>query len=558
MEVWPPTVIPKRGIELLREGIEPLITYTSPDNDVQFHINGGLAPFPGVTEGVILTEGMSGMHASFSHLDHRGARQDGATWADTVYDPAEMLLRVTITARTPETFRKLVRRWFAAWDPERPGKLSWTTPEGTWWCFVRLFRTPPEKLESGYSRVCKQTFTWSIRNDDAFWRSVDSVSQFRFAFNSISDGFNRNDVGDLGDNWEQTYTGLGGGVCESEPELNIFWPGRAVWKPSGNHRRTVVNRHITPTATDNQVVTIQIGEFFQFPFPDASYLDVWARLNDNDASPTGIRLRIGPQWIILSRFTAGVETVIKQRILLLAPVWREEWTLIAGSSSNPRDFTVLRGGFPILTAKDTTSAVGASNRYVGFGMEAGEGLFTQMVPPSVLGFTAGDNATVTQSGHLTVTNFGDQPGSPDLVVYGPGTFKLGNGAEVEPTIEFGPLVDGQIALIKTAPGMRAVYDLTTDPVEQDLPFFQDFLQRLVSLVFNNNVPPLFEWFESLFGIRPPQGNLYSLLKGRWTRTISARPVASPPAAQRITVTVEGGNANTKVIAALTPRRRWPE
>lgn len=522
---------------------------------MQFCLNGGLAPFPNVTEGVILTEGMSGMHAPFSHLDHKGARQDGATWADTVYDPAEMLLRVTITANSPEQFRKLVRRWFGAWDPERPGKLSWTTPEGTWWCYVRLFRTPPEKLESGYSRTCRQTFTWSIRNDDAFWRSVDSVSQFGFKFNSIEDGFNRDDSGSLGSDWVQTYTGPGAGTCESEPELNAFWPGRAVWKPSGNQRRTVVNRNTTPTATDSQVVTIQIGDFFQYPFPDAAFLDIWVRLDDDDANPTGVRLRIGPRSITLSRFTAGVEAVIKFRALFLAPVWRETWTVVAKGS----DFTILRGGFPALIAKDATAAIGASNRFTAFGMEAGGATDGQMVPPSVLGFTAGDDATVTQSGHLTVTNFGDQPGSPELVVYGPGTFKFGNGPDVEPTIEFGPLLDGQVALIKTAPGMRAVYDITpTDPVAEDLPFFQDFLQRLISLVFNNNTPPLFEWFESIFGIRPPQGNLYSRLKGRWTRTIPARPVAAPPVTRTIAVTVADGNSNTKVVSALTPRRRWPE
>lgn len=499
------------------------------------------------------------MHASFNHLDHRGARQDGATWADTVYDPAEMMLKVTITAQTPERFRKLVRRWFGAWNPERPGKLTWTTPEGVWWCYVRLFRTPPEKLESGYSRVCKQTFTWSIRNDDAFWRSVDSTSQFQFGYTSVQDLFNRDDTGTLGSGWTQTYFGTGSGTCETEPVPNNASPGRAAWVPGGTDRRTVINRYSTASGSDNQVVTIQIGDFYQVPFPADGFIDMWVRLNNNGASPTGVRLRIGGEWIRLSRFNAGGETIMRQKDLVTAPNRLEYWTLIAGVGTNTRQFILLRNGFPILIFKEdgTGSVLGASNRYAGFGMEAGAGT-TQQTPPSIYSWSMGDNTLLAQSGHLPITNFGTQEGSPDLVVYGPGTFKFGNGPDVEPTIEFGPLTDGQVALIKTAPGVRAVYDLTADPVEQDLPFFQDFIHRLVSLVFNNNTPPLFQWFESLFGISPPQGNMYSLLKGRWTRTFPERPVASPPVTKTLSVSVTGGNANTKVIAALTPKRRWPE
>ncbi|MGC7220089.1 hypothetical protein RBA39_23365, partial [Mycobacteroides abscessus subsp. massiliense] len=82
---------------------------------------------------------------------------------------------------------------------------------------------------------------------------------------------------------------------------------------------------------------------------------------------------------------------------------------------------------------------------------------------------------------------------------------------------FGPLLEGQIAQITTLPRLRGVVDLSPDQPEQDLDEFQDIMKRLISLATNGNVPPLLEWFESQFGIRPPQGMLYALLGGRFTR-----------------------------------------
>lgn len=872
MESFPPTKVTNFGIELLKEGVEPNITYVSPDGDMTFYLNGGLAPWPGVTEGVVLAEGMRGMHAPFSHLDHKGARQDGATWADTVYDPAEIDMQVVCTAQTPEGLRKVIRKWFAAWDPERRGTLSWVTPDsGEWWCHPRLFRAPQDQMARTMARSKEQLFNWTIRNDDAFWRSHDSVSTFQFQYKTAVDTFNRNDAGTLGPHWKQTYTGPGAGVCESDNSGTIA-PGRAVWsandpdtfftgrrsvtigpykdfstandgqevnivvnntpeytvgtgaanhiwgrmgrhsngtwngngvrasvgwgftkisvfvdyietvlrlelghlppflgdkftlvctngnrnfqlkrngftimnvtdtgnisvmnsahrgvgfglqaggailtqatpaevrkidvtsqsmldtfnyttldglganwplryegtgggyvRANGDHAlwmdtapgRKVVNRWLganetqtvtvygspstwtlsfngTPTSTiihpatpaavrtalenlaainpgdvavtgpnggpyqvtfqgalakqdfpdmvgqvlsggtspyvtvattsdgfnqhtvgDNQIISVTLGEMFQFPFPDSSYIDVWARMNDNDANPTGIRLRIGPTSIRLSRFNNGVETTMRTRGLLIPTFWGQTWTLICGTATNSRHFRVQREGFTVLDFKEqgTGSALGASYRGCGFGMESGDGTFAQRIPPSILEWSMGDNASLPQSGHLSVTNFGDQPGYPDLVVYGPGTFKFGDGPGVDATVEFGPLLEGQVALIKTHPGMRAVHDITAEEVEQDLPASTQFLKRLISYAFNNNVPPLMNWFQSLFGIAPPQGNMYALLKGRFSRPVPPRPVAGLPETSKIAVTIEGGNAFSKVVAALTPLRRWPE
>ncbi len=262
----------------------------------------------------------------------------------------------------------------------------------------------------------------------------------------------------------------------------------------------------------------------------------------------------------LSRFNGGVETVLDQRLLLMSPLWNERWRLIAGTADNPRRFQLFRGGAKLIDYKEagTSSAMGANFRYAGFGMEAGTGLLRQKIPPAVNSWAMGDNIAIKQSGHLSLTNFGDQEAYPDYVVYGPGTFTFGDGPGVEPTVKFGPLYDDQIALIKTHPGNRAVYDISHEENPQDLPAFQEFIKRLLALAFNKNTPPLINWFKSAFGVSPGQGNMYSLLEGRFSKPVPPRPVAGLPETSKIAVTIEGGNAFSKVVAALTPMRRWPE
>lgn len=663
MESFPPAEVTRYGITLLKEGIEPHITYISPDGDVAFYLNGGLAPWPGVTEGVVLADGMSGMHATFNHLDHKGARQDGSTWADTVYDPAEMNMDVICTARTPENLRKVIRQWIASWDPQKRGTLSWVTPEGgEWWCHPRLMRAPADKMSRTMARSREQKFSWSIRNDDAFWRSHDSVGVFGFSFNKAYDDFNRDDSGTLGPNWSQTYSNPGHGHCETEDDFfgnDSF--GRAVWIGGDNAKSGVINRWLgvneiqtitvagapstwtltylgvttaaithpataatvqtalqglstvgagnavvtgnaggpytvtfqgalakrdidtlvgtvtsggtnpvvrigrtkegskAVTETDNQVITVTIADFFSFPFPETGYIDIWGRMSADGTS--GIRARIGGTYVALSSFKNGVERPLFSRPLLLTPLWWEQWTLVCGTAANSREFKLFRAnGFQVFafTEPDTDSYIGSGYRGGGFGLEADAGFLVQAIPPGIQDWAMGDNLEVTQSGHVNVTNFGDQDGYPDLVVYGPGMFKFGDGPGTEPTIEFGPLLEGQVALIKTHPGKRAVYDLTADKTPQQLPAFQDFISRLISLAFNNNIPPLFSWFESIFGIAPPQGNLYALLKGRFTKPVPARPVIGVPETSHIAIEVQNGNAFTRVVAALTPLRRWPE
>lgn len=661
VESYPPDVVTNYGITLLEEGTEPHITYVSPDGSFIFYLNGGLAPFPGVTEGVVLTEGVQGLHPPFKQLMYQTARQDGAVYQDTVFDPAELTFKVTAHSRTPAGLRRIIRKWMAAWPPDQTGTLSWVTPEGgEWWAKVRMNRPPPEKLERTYTRSCQQTFTWSILIENAFWQSYDSTSQFSFGYRDSIDTFQRTDLTSLGPNWAQTYASGSTGTCGTDGS-------RATWTPTGTTASSVHNQWLganavqtvtvngspseftlalngvnTPGITypataamvqtgleglpdvaigdvsvagdlggpyevtfqgnyakqavptmsgapvlggtnpyvtvattsvgmsattfgDLQVITAQFGMFNTWPFPEGAYIDIWGRTSQDGRN--GMMLRLGVGQVYLYRFKDGVGTLLHFDLMLIPPLPFETYTFLCGTPANPREFQFLRSDWPwpILkyTEPDDASAsyMGADYRGGGFGMVTGINILNgqQSLPPTIDNWNFGDNAAGTQSGHLSLTNFGDQTAWADFLVYGPGTFYFGDGPGTgDATIQFGPISDNQIALIRSHPGRRGVYDLSINPPEQNLNGFQSFVSRVFSFVFNNNIPPLATWLESLFGIAPPQGYLYPLLKGRWSKGIPPRPMASLPTTSQIAVRVEGGDARTKVIASITPQRRWPE
>jgi hypothetical protein len=164
------------------------------------------------------------------------------------------------------------------------------------------------------------------------------------------------------------------------------------------------------------------------------------------------------------------------------------------------------------------------------------------------------------SGYVTLTNIGTEVFWPDFLFYGPGTVSIGNGPNSQTMIPFGPLLDNQIALIRTNNRKRGVYDLsptTATGTTTQLNQWQQFLQTVISLATNGNVPPLLQQFESYFGIPAPQGPFYSLLGGRFTTPLPKKPVGGTPVESNIAVQITGGNSATKLIAYGTPLRRWP-
>jgi hypothetical protein len=55
----------------------------------------------------------------------------------------------------------------------------------------------------------------------------------------------------------------------------------------------------------------------------------------------------------------------------------------------------------------------------------------------------------------------------------------------------------------------------------------------------------------------PQGNLYSLLNGRFSEPIPPKSPGNPAEEYFIKVEIEGGNADSQIIASGIPLRRNP-
>jgi hypothetical protein len=112
--------------------------------------------------------------------------------------------------------------------------------------------------------------------------------------------------------------------------------------------------------------------------------------------------------------------------------------------------------------------------------------------------------------------------------------------------------------VRTDPRRRGVVDMTsTPPTPQHLNLFQRALRDFLSFATGNNATPLALELESWFGILPPQGNPYALLRGRWSVPIPAKPSGSAAPAYHVKVQIDDGNADSKIIVAGTPMRRMP-
>jgi hypothetical protein len=573
---YPSGELTPNGGRRLLEGKEPHISYVAYDDSAVFHLMGPMAPTAGVQEGVTVgRESIKGLIPNWRMLDQAGANQDGVTFNDALYEAAEIDMVVEAQGLTPAGTRKVIRDWVAAWDSKQQGELHVFTPEqGLWWAKVRWMKAPGESLMRAQAN--RQRFVWSARIDDAFWQSYDSVGTFQFAYDDMTDTFTTGGVQytDLGSNWPMYYTdggtavnpasGSGGGYLYSTGS-------QAVWKDDPSNLFATSAREVVAgpyknfsTSTDNQIVSIVLGTIPEASLPESAYNDIWARMgrnSDGTWNGYGVRARMGWGYIELARFNNFAKTVMYSRPLILPPVIGEKFTLVAGFEGDPRLFKITRDGVEILSHKEesTGSAIGSTYRGVGFGMRAAAALITQATPASVRKISSGVNTTVSQSGYVSLTNTGDVESWPRYLLYGPGSFTIGNGPDSSDTVQFGPLLDGQVVLIETEPRRRSVVDLTPSTVStaQELNVFQKLLKALVSFASNNNVPPLLAQFESLFGILPPQGNLYSYLTGRFTKSVPAKSPGAEPSTSNIFVKIDNGNANSKIVAALTPRRRWP-
>lgn len=370
----------------------------------------------------------------------------------------------------------------------------------------------------------------------------------------------------LGPLWPQHYTGSG---TPSDAFCRVS-EGEAEWiDNSGTKTQSVVAGPVKEggvtfeSLTDNQVVVMEFGSFQEWSLPRGAANDLWGRMGHNPDGTWngyGIRARMENNVARLSYFTNFVETEMASKSVQVPPKPGEKWKLAIGYKGEPRMFKFFRGNQKILEHKEvgTGSSLGAAFRGLGFGMQAGGALITQSTPSRIRRVTGGDHADVPQTGKLIRINMGDQTMWDRFTLFGPGTFNIAAGPELEDMVSYGPLLPGQVVQLRSDPRKRSVVDLTSVPASpQELTEYQKSWNDFLSFAGGNNSSPLIEEMKSRFGIRPPQGNMYSLLKGRFKSGVPPMPTAAPPRTYSVNVSISGGDADSMIVAAGTPLRRWP-
>lgn len=561
---WPRGPITPQGLVQLLDG-EPMVWLVSHDEELCFHLWGGRSVvdrrYP---EAVRLTPGgLRDLQGPPRPILQQSATDDGARFVAAYDDPAEMTLDLIVTGRNAEHVQMVLADLLAAVDKSRPARLHcWTRTRGPWSTEVRQMRTSslPVSLSAKSTRV--QLVLSALSGS---WETMAHTDSFRFRYESLTEAFSfKQDVSTattLGPNLPLRYSGTGGYITADG--------SKAVWKDqvaSSTYTRSVVCGPYVGfnTATDNQVVTVDTGGPGEPAIPEGGFLDIWARMGrasgSNSWNGNGIRARCGWGKIVLSRFANFSETVMFTRPLIVPPwIGGEQWQLVAGQTDDPRLFRVLRNGTTALAHKEsgTASKLGADHRGVGFGMQASAALVSQASPPPVRRLRAGDNAAVTQSGYLTRVNCGDRDADDSYTVFGPGTFRFYTGAT--DFVEFGPLLENQVVRIDTHPDRQMVTDLTSvppSPAQQTA--WEKAMSDLLDFVGGRDTP-LVSAIKSQWGITPPQGNLGALLKGRFPASamIPGKPTAGPPVPVTTRVEIVNGTAQSRIIARLVARRKFP-
>lgn len=558
---YPAGPITPHGAYYLIKGTNPELTLLAYDKSIQINLMGGQAIPDRTMPESVQVKSIKGLIPPWQTIDQKGATEDGVTFLDALYDPIEIDANVVVRGRDAKHTRKAVRDLIAAIDAKKTSQLSWWTQElGFWWSDIRWFKAPPDELVGGQKKRQPLNLVW--RADNGFWKSFDDVDQFRLTFDSTIDAFDYETDDGLGAGWVIDYDGHGGLIrADGQQALLTIDPDRPVL---AGGRDVVCRRAGYTTTTDNQVIEITIGASPRWSYADGAYNDVWGRMaNSGTPGANGVRLRVGRDRIRLSYFVNGVETVLREQPLKVQPLPGEKFALVCGYERNARMFKALRNGIEVqgmtVVESGAGSPLGVGNRRVGFGLHATTTIdLSPGIPASVRRFTAGDNAPKTQAGFLRRLNIGDQPRFDRFTFFGPGMFYVANGPGSPDFVRFGPLLPNQVMQVRSDPRARGVIDMTSvPPTTQEETLYRQSFNDFVSFAAANNVPMLAQTVQSTFGVQSPQGNPWRLLDGRFNVPLPAKSPGNPAEPQHIAVRIEGGDADSAVLAAGTPLRRYP-
>lgn len=560
--VYPPGQVTVLGEQLAREHVDPMLSFSSLDRRFTFHFAGALAPWPRQQDGVVLVE-ITPPAPGFKQLKSKAARQHGVTRNATVFSENEIHLVLKAFGMSPERLGQVVSDFQAMWNARKLVRFEWLTfDKGLWWCDCYLSKSWEDRLQGSPRRHKQQVITHVIENPRSFWQSVDSMSEpFVIDYDDFTDTFTTNYSSGAGPNWPLRYDGPGSGYLYVQD-------GDLRWRDDPDHMFATQWRQCIfgpykgfETDTDNQVISTVIDTPPEWSLPTSGKVYLGGRMNrnpDDSWKGDGVFAEIGATDVQVVRYNNFVRTPMWQVPIFPPPFWGEKWKFLPGQDGSPRKFTVMRGDSVVLsrTESGTGSVISPAHRGVGGGMYAGAALFTQATPPYVRKIAGGDNNTIAQTGFLTLSNVGSEDAWPTIIFRGPGTVGIGNGPGSSDMITFGPLNDGQEVLISTHPRYRNIVDLTTTGTLTAAQRQQ--VEDMARRVAVGQVPPLLSWYESVFGVLPPQGNLYEQLEGRFDRPIPGVDQPSDAVTSKIAVSITGGNANSRVLASVTPMRQWPE
>lgn len=517
--MWPNGTITPYGADQLAAGDLPNLWVTSADRQHIFYLMGGLAPFPGVTDGILCVENPVGMAAKFKNLDLQAARQDGVTYQGKVYDPAIIKLKLQVHARTPQVLQQIMDEWMGAWSTPRDTTLTmeYITPDGGYW--TAQVRLMPDSWGDAMKLTPREIGVWDMthicRIDDSFWTTIPVVDSWGPTYADFSDNFATPTESGLGPDWSTIYNPKGSGYEYVGADRQVHWAD------SGNSTQGVLNIYTAqPTDTDNQVVTVTLGAGWDgvVLFGEATTV-IGARM---DANGNGVFCDFGWGGIEVYCVVDGVVTMLYRVVdLFSAPLPGETWQFIAGAVPGvPRSFAVTRfDGTEVVsfTEAGETSPLGPDNRYTGFGMTTGQGIFNEAQPAPIAYFAGADNNQAAETGYVGLSNQGTQEGWPDILFYGPGTWGFGNGPNSTNMITFGPLKAGDVAFLSTLPRQQRVVNMNN--------LTDTSFQKLLSGVYDTPIP----------GVATPD-----------QVTLSQIPVS-----------ITGGTASSQIVMSLTPRRIHP-
>lgn len=568
---YPANPVTPHGWYHILNGEKPMMRLTSHDQTVEMYLMGGHSiPDPYLAPEAVHVLAMKGLIPPWKHIQQKGATEDGVHHIDALLDPVEVQLDLACRGRNAKYTRRVYRHLIDSLDANRQARLDFFDHEaGYWWADVRWFQGAPPDPVTAMRKAVSQRASLRLQADMGLWKSFDHTDAFTFTYDAMTDTFNvdHRATKNLG-TVPQRYSGTGGGYCTANGD-------QMIWVDDPDDLTMTTSRRVIngpwpdfDTDTNNQVISQVHASFQEWSLPDSARNILGGRMNrnpDGTWAGDGVFVEYGGGYLRLYYTINFVETTLRSFPLsmLIGPLPAEKFTLVCGYEGDPRMFKVLRNGVEILSVKEsgTGSPMGPDHRGIGNGMYAAAAILTQATPAAIRKISAGDNSEVAQVGFLKRINIGDQGMYDDYTLFGPGIFKIYDGPGSDEFVEFGPLLPNQIVFLRTDPRVHTtlVQDLTSvPPAPQELDLFQEAVDKFLSFAGMNN-SAFADQLKSVFGIRPPQGNFYKYLKGRFSKNAAIPPKPAGAEAQPyyVKVAIDNGNADSKIIASGTPLRRYP-